>query len=333
MTKKQTKQFATYLLLFLIALTTLTLVSLVCRRRKEAAFLFGWGDDDDDKKDDDPPAGGPPAAPPPNGLTTDPSTTTTDLVVHYDFSTGTYDEQVTNNPTYTLVSKAGTENYPHSITTRDDGTQWLSVSNMSFLTAPIGPLVPTTQNFTFMLHYDFTSTSPMSFGSDLMNLPSNYEGVQLNYYQVTSGGGSLRWKIHPDPTTQGYATYDNTSKGETRTTVVQSFNSNLPFEGSLPDINNWRGEHVMVGVCNFNQTTGTDLASEPGTITFYLDNRPIKSMAITNKGLNRHINPVDYAAHVLELYSTSDGGPVYFKSFKIYEGVVDMRMLNELSTS
>jgi hypothetical protein len=252
----------------------------------------------------------------------------TRLAVYYNFSTGTYEEQVTKNATYTLVSKPGTENYSHSIATHDDGARWLSVSKRAYLTAPIGPLVTTTQNFTFMLHYDFQSTYPMNFGSDLMNRPSGYEGVILSSYNLNSGAGHVRWKIHPDPTTQGYATYDNTSQSQTLTTVVQNFNQNLPYEGTLPDINNWRGKHVWVGVCNFNQTTGTDLASAPGTISFYLDNRLIKSTSFSAN----HINPLDYAAHVFELFSNSDGGPVYFQSFKIYDGVVDMQMLNQLST-
>ena len=46
MTNKQTKRFATYLLLFLIALTTLTLVRLMCRRRHESWWFFT------NKKDD-----------------------------------------------------------------------------------------------------------------------------------------------------------------------------------------------------------------------------------------------------------------------------------------
>ena len=40
MTKKQTKRFATYLLFFLIALTTLALVRLMCRRRHESWWFF-----------------------------------------------------------------------------------------------------------------------------------------------------------------------------------------------------------------------------------------------------------------------------------------------------
>ena len=69
LTKKQTKQIITYLMIVVIAMTALTLVGLLSQR-KEASFLFG-SSDDDDKKDDK--KGDTTPAPPPNGLTTVPA--------------------------------------------------------------------------------------------------------------------------------------------------------------------------------------------------------------------------------------------------------------------
>jgi hypothetical protein len=149
------------------------------------------------------------------------------------------------------------------------------------------------------------------------------------------GGGFSRFQLLPEPTLHGdYTVSDETTYGELRTSITHSVPTD-PYQDGTLETNaalRYGGDHVFTGVCNTDQTIGTDLATPPGTISLYIDNFLVKTVDISPafSALGE-----DFEFTIDRLLCLS-GNPatghdaLRFGHVKIYDGVVDMRMLNEL---
>jgi hypothetical protein len=277
------------------------------------------------------PLSAPTAAPPVPGEYVAPWCT---LKVHYDFSTSTFDEQVTGDPAYALTPSAG---YAFEVY---NGETWLHPVKRTEFHSYIGSLLPL-RNFTWMARVNHTASSQAGtwwaqFGAtpstadycDVIDLnPSNFRN---------NSTGAIQVKIQPDPTKHGYSARGNTELSRLRTS--NTWTKNHLFEhtgtttmtGSVWD-SHFKGDHVFTIVFNANQTTGTDLATPVGTISTYVDNKLVKRSNITSAWLSLDHDFVFTSDRTFRLREDSENVfPFYIGMVKIFDGVVDMRMLNEL---
>ena len=144
-------------------------------------------------------------------------------------------------------------------------------------------------------------------------------------------GGSVRFQLRPEPTLHGdYLA----SQSELRTSITHSVSTDLYQDGTL-ETNaavRYGGDHVFTGVCNTDQTTGVDLATPPGTISLYIDNFLIKTIDVspTFAALDEDFEFTADRLLCLSGNPATNHDSFRFGSLKIFDGVVDMSVLNEL---
>jgi hypothetical protein len=259
------------------------------------------------------------------------------LKVNYDFSTGTLDELTTSDPAYTFTANTNMS------FVELEGATWLEARPYFSLKSYIGPLLPL-RNITYQMRYnllkpDYSFTRWFaSFGED----PSSAELSDLfrtQWYTFSSTNPDMQAQVQPDPLLHGYTEKNNTTISGTRANAGWNGNSKpLAAEGRVltPEeiSTTFGGDHVWTVVYNQNQT-GTDLAAQPGEFAIYIDNKLIVKLSNDNR-INTWIGlDHDFVWAPDRTFYVRDQGyqtpnPFYFGGFKFYDGVVNMRMLNEL---
>ena len=277
------------------------------------------------------PLSAPTAAPPAPGEYVAPWCT---LKVHYDFTTSTFDEQVTGDPAYALTPSAG---YAFEVY---DGETWLHPVKRTEFHSYIGSLLPL-RNFTWMARVNHTVPSQSgTWWTQFGSTPSTADYcdvIDLNPYNFRNGSnGGIQAKIQPEPTKHGWSARGNTELSGIRTNNTWNPTHKFEHTGTTSmTASQWdthfEGDHVFTIVFNANQTTGTDLATPVGTISTYVDNKLVRRSNINSTWLSLDHDFVFTPDRTLRLRDDSENiYPFYFGMVKIFDGVVDMRMLNEL---
>jgi len=252
------------------------------------------------------------------------------LRVHYDFATDTLDEQVTGNPEYTLTKQVGASYFDYDFVSLY-GSRWLHTDSKNLLlVSPIGDLLPT-RNFTWMIRY-YTPNPDHESAAARVNLSISFGTVPTSEEACDTIVLHQRLLLaEPNYWSPVYFEVNTAtnSKPFGNREVHTPHKDTLHLDGSTIDANRDFGyEHVFIGVCNINQTDGTDLAAQPGTIACYIDNKLITTANITDNDFDAfNFNSLKH----FQLMSNR-GGPEsqYINSIKIYNGVVDMNTLNSL---
>jgi hypothetical protein len=256
------------------------------------------------------------------------------LKVHYDFNTSTFDEQVTGDPAYALTASAG---YAFEVV---DGETWLHPVKRTEFISYIHSLLPV-RNFTWMVRSNHTvPNQSATWWAQFGTYPSTADycdDITMNPYNFRSGSnGSLQFKIQPEPTKHGYSARTNTELSALRTNNTWNPTQVFVHTGtSGMTATEWNehfaGDHVFTFVCNSNQTTGTDLATPLGTVSTYVDNKLVRRMNLSSTWRALDHDFVFTPDRYFRLRDDSENVyPFYFSHVKIFDGVVDMRMLNEL---
>jgi hypothetical protein len=245
------------------------------------------------------------------------------LRAHYDFTTDTLDEQITENSAYTLVQDNPT--YGYQFVTIND-TRWLNPVRKCALVAPIGSLLPS-RNFTYMVRYyapepELNDFAKLHWQIDFGDIPTTADvcdKVSMKFEGILGTNpnihASVRYTIEKDGTIQHLE-----FKPHNSSTVYADGSSVNP-------VNDFGYEHVITIVCNIDQVDGDNLSAQPGTIATYIDNKHCITANISEV-LN---NPFEFNdQRYIRLYTDRQQADMYFNFVKIFDGVVDLNTLNSL---
>jgi hypothetical protein len=253
------------------------------------------------------------------------------LKAHYDFTTDTLDEQVTGNSAYTLFQENTTYGYQF---VNINGTRWLNPVRKCSLVSPIGPLLPT-QNFTWMIRYYapypfINQYGTLQWWSSFGEVPGTADACDIFKLDFRAILG-VEPNLGLNPNAPIRLSVDPVSHTNTRMDFKPQYPGETYHDGSTINIEqDFAYEHVVVGVCNMNQIEGTDLAAQPGTIALYIDNKLCTTIPLADDTLQSlNFNDTRY----FNLRTDRQQAEMYFQSVKLFDGVVDISTLNELSNT
>jgi hypothetical protein len=256
------------------------------------------------------------------------------LKVHYDFNSETLDEQTTGDPAYALAPSAG---YAFTVV---GGETWLAPVKRTEFLSHIHAILPK-RNFTWQARvYDQMPHKSKTWYVEYGYTPNTADYAEIislrPYNFSTTTNGSVETKIQPEPTLHGY-----TARTNAIITSLRTNNSFVPHVHVVDEYGRvltqadkdllFTGDQVWTVVFNSNQTTGTDLATPVGTVSTYLNNVLLRRRDVQSGWISLDQDFAFTDARWFRIRSDAENiYPFYFGHVKIFDGVVDMRMLNEL---
>jgi len=245
------------------------------------------------------------------------------LLHHYDFSTQSLTEQVSGVAAHALVPNGNGGGAFETV----NGDTWYRMGNGAVIQTTGLPVMPT-RNYTWQMEF---MTNDIAQELKLFTAYGNHGGdgaasdtltMQIYRFGNTKDGG-----MH------GFIQMKNQQMVPPHSGTA--YRTNVVFKGSYDWADGsdfvmadsvW-GHHVLTGAYNLDQE-GTDLITNTGTVSLYLDNKLMNVQNLTGN----MVDPMMFLGKAMRVQS-NNSSPNYIKHIRMYDSVINQSMLDALPTA